>query len=57
VVSRGSANVTANEFSETIALTGIADGGAVDLVCQSNDPGQARSRVLIANRVANVTAQ
>jgi hypothetical protein len=57
VVSRGSASASGTEFSQTIALTGIADGGAVDLVCQSSNPGQARSRVLIATRVGNATTQ
>jgi hypothetical protein len=56
VVSRGSATLPGvTEFSQSIALTGVVDGGAVDLACQSATPGQARSRVLIANRVATAT--
>ena len=56
VVSRGSAALAGTaEFSQTVALTGIVDGGVIDLVCQSANAGQARSRVLIANRVATAT--
>ena len=55
VVSRGSALIAGSQFSQTVALTGIVDGGVIDLVCQSGTAGQARSRVIIANRVATAT--
>jgi len=56
VVSRGSATLdAAATFQDTISLTGIVDGGAIDVACQSDTPGKARSRVLIANRVASAT--
>jgi hypothetical protein len=55
VVSRGSANAVGTEFSQSIALTGVVDGGTTDLVCQGSTAGQARSRVIVANRVASAT--
>jgi hypothetical protein len=55
VVSRGSALIAGSQFSQTVSLTGIVDGGVIDLVCQSGTAGQARSRVIIANRVATAT--
>ncbi|HYU59891.1 MAG TPA: hypothetical protein VEK39_03965 [Solirubrobacterales bacterium] len=55
VISRGSANTAGTEFSQTIALTGVVDGGSIDLVCLSSAAAQARSRVIVANRVASAT--
>jgi hypothetical protein len=55
VVSRGSATIAGTAFSQTVSLTGIVDGGVIDIVCQSGTAGQARSRVIIANRVATAT--
>jgi hypothetical protein len=55
VVSRGSAAIAGTAFSQTVSLTGIVDGGVIDVVCQSGTAGQARSRVIIANRMATAT--
>jgi hypothetical protein len=56
VISRGSAQLLAAAgFQDMVALTGTVDGGVIDLVCQSGTAGQARSRVIIANRVATAT--
>lgn len=52
-VSQGSASLRAAAvFSATIALTGVSDGGLVDLVCHSDLGAKARNRVITATRVA-----